>query len=67
MKTAELRGKDAQELRQELQTLLREQFAMRMQQATDQKIRSHRFKLIRQDVARIYTVLRQKELQGELA
>ena len=36
MKSSELRGKSTGELRQELQSLLRAQFSLRMQKATQQ-------------------------------
>ena len=57
MKANELRNKSADELREELMGLLREQFNLRMQNATGQLSRPHQFKRVRKDIARVKTVL----------
>ena len=57
MKASELRNKSTAELREELMGLLREQFNLRMQNATGQLSRPHQFKRVRKDIARIKTVL----------
>ena len=61
MKIDELRAKSADELKQERLTLLKEQFNLRMQRATGQLARPHRFREVRRTVARINTLLRQKD------
>ncbi len=60
MKAEELRNKDAAELKQELLNLRREQFNLRMQQASGQLAKPHQMKQVRRDIARIKTVLGQK-------
>lgn len=61
MKASELKGKSAEELNQLLLDLKKEQFSLRMQQATGQSNRNHIFGQIRKDIARIKTVLNQSE------
>ena len=60
MKAAELREKSAEELQEELLSLMREQFNLRMQGATDQLSRPHLVKRERRDIARVKTVLGEK-------
>ena len=60
MKASELRQKNVEELRQELYALLREQFNLRMQQATSQSSRPHLFKQVRRNIARVKMVLSEK-------
>ena len=60
MKASELRQKNVEELQQELYALLREQFNLRMQQATGQASRNHLFKQVRRNIARVKTVLSEK-------
>lgn len=59
MKASELRDKSPDELRRELLALRREQFNLRMQEATGQLVHTHQFGRLRRDIARIKTVLRQ--------
>ena len=61
MNANELRQKNAEELKQERLELLREQFNLRMQKATGQLSKSHLFKQVRRDIARINTVLNEKQ------
>jgi len=65
MNATELRQKSPAELRDELQGLLREQFNFRMQKGTGQLAQTHRMKEVRRDIARIYTVLNEKQRAGE--
>ena len=67
MKASELRNKSAAELREELKGLLREEFNLRMQQATGQLARPHQFSRIRKDIARIKTVLNEQVNAGTAA
>ena len=56
MKAKELREKSVEELN----TLLREQFNLRMQAASGQLQQSHLLKQVRRDVARVKTLLNEK-------
>ena len=60
MKASELRAKDPAELSKELEELLRAQFSLRMQKATQQLTNSSQLKKVRRDIARARTVLREK-------
>lgn len=60
MTAAELREKTAAELADELLRLRKEQFALRMQQASEQLPQTHLLGETRRDIARIKTVLREK-------
>jgi len=60
MKPSELRAKDATELSKELEDLLRAQFSLRMQKATQQLTNNSQLKKVRRDIARARTVLREK-------
>ena len=65
MKAKELREKDMDGLRQELQGRRREQFNLRMQQGSGQATRPHHIKAVRRDIARIKTVMTEKQRVGE--
>ena len=60
MKSSELRAKDKAQLDQELQELLKAQFSLRMQKATQQLTNSSQIKKVRRDIARVRTILREK-------
>jgi len=60
MKASELRNKSVEELQQELLALLREQFNLRVQRATDQLSKPHLFRRVRRDVARVKTILKER-------
>lgn len=59
MKVSELKGKSNDELQQELQSLLKAQFSLRMQRATQQLSNTSQLKKVRRDIARVRTVLAQ--------
>jgi len=61
MKPSELRAKSGDELRKELNELLKAQFGLRMQLATQQLSNTSQKRKLRKDIARVRTVLRQKE------
>jgi large subunit ribosomal protein L29 len=61
MKAQALRQRSGEELRQELLELTREAFNLRMQKATGQQPRPSQFKAVRRDIARIKTVLAERE------
>ncbi|RMF98328.1 MAG: 50S ribosomal protein L29 [Gammaproteobacteria bacterium] len=60
MKASELRTQSDAELAEELLKLRREQFNLRMQQATGQLVRSDQYVKVRKDIARIKTVLTER-------
>jgi large subunit ribosomal protein L29 len=57
MIASELRSKSVEELTEELVALRREQFNMRMQQATGEVTRNSEHGRVRKDIARVKTVL----------
>ncbi|MCK5714324.1 MAG: 50S ribosomal protein L29 [Nitrosomonadaceae bacterium] len=61
MKTNELRAKSPTELQQELLAMLKAQFGLRMQHATQQLSNTNQLRNVRRDIARIKTILCQKE------
>jgi large subunit ribosomal protein L29 len=61
MKATELRGKDQDALEKELNELLKAQFGMRMQIATQQLSNTSQLKKVRRDIARVKTVMNSKE------
>ena len=60
MKASELRAKDSAQVSKELEELLRAQFGLRMQKATQQLTNSSQLKKVRRDIARARTILREK-------
>jgi len=60
MKAKELRAKSPADLQQELTDLLRAQFSLRMQKATQQLSNSSQLRKVRRDIARVRTVLGEK-------
>ncbi len=65
MNANELRGRNRDELVEELLGLRREQFNLRMQRATGQLVRSDQFKKVRRSIARIKTVMREQDTSKE--
>ena len=61
MKASELLGKDQAALNKELTDLLKAQFSLRMQIATQQLTNTAQLKKVRRDIARVKTVMTQKE------
>ena len=60
MKPSELRGKQPDELKKELESLLRAQFGLRMQVATQQLSNTSQLKKVRRDIARVRTIMKEK-------
>jgi large subunit ribosomal protein L29 len=60
MKPSDLRAKDAGALNKELQDLLKAQFSLRMQKATQQLSNTSQLKKVRRDIARCRTMLAEK-------
>ena len=65
MKASELRAKSPEELQQELAALLRAQFSLRMQKATQQLSNTSQLRNVRRDIARVRTVMAQKSSVGD--
>ncbi len=65
MKASDLRNKSAAELNNELLERRKEQFNLRMQQSTGQLTRPDRLNGVRRDIARIKTVLNERDRAGE--
>lgn len=61
MKITDLRTKTKYELKVELLNLLKEQFNLRMQKGMAEVPRPHLYKRVRRDIARIKTLLKEKE------
>jgi large subunit ribosomal protein L29 len=60
MKASELKAKSPQELQVELNALLKAQFGLRMQKATQQLTNTSQLSKVRRDIARVRTVLAEK-------
>ncbi|KKN41509.1 hypothetical protein LCGC14_0722680 [marine sediment metagenome] len=60
MKASEIREKTTEDLATELDALHKEQFNLRMQNATGQLTRNSEIQRVRRDIARIKTVLNEK-------
>jgi large subunit ribosomal protein L29 len=60
MNGKELRAKNAAELNKELMDLLKAQFSMRMQLATQQLSNTSQLGNVRRDIARVRTILHEK-------
>ena len=60
MKASELRAKTTAELGQELESLLKAQFGLRMQRATQQLTNHTQISKVRRDIARVRTLMTEK-------
>jgi large subunit ribosomal protein L29 len=60
MTASELRAKTGDELKKELEGLLKAQFGLRMQSATQQLSNTSQLGKVRRDIARVRTVMREK-------
>jgi len=60
MKASEIRGKSGEELQKELEGLLKAQFGLRMQLATQQLSNTSQLKKMKRDIARVRTIMREK-------
>jgi large subunit ribosomal protein L29 len=65
MNTSELRSMSQDQLGKELLKLRREQFNLRMQQATGQLSRPHEHGRVRKEIARLKTVMNELKRQDE--
>ena len=62
MKSTELRELSDQELSKKLEDTRAELFNLRFQMATGQLTNNRRLRTVKRDIARIYTVIREREL-----
>jgi len=61
MKASELREKSVEALKAEQLSLQEEQFKLRMKKATGQLARTHELGQVRRNIARIKTVIKEKQ------
>ena len=66
MKIDDVRGMTPDQLSEQLINLKKEQFNLRFQRATGQLEKTHRVDEVRKDIARILTVVRERELAAAL-
>ena len=64
MKANELRDKSVEELQEQLRDLYKDQFNNRMQSATGQLGQVHLLKAVRRDIARVKTIIAEKQKQA---
>ncbi len=62
MKVSELRSKSVDDMKTELQALLKAQFGLRMQIATQQSTKTDQLKKVRRDIARVRTLITEKAI-----
>ena len=60
MKANELRAKSGDDLQKELNELLKAQFGLRMQLATQQLGNTSQMKKVKRDIARVRTIMKEK-------
>lgn len=65
MKANEIREKNQEELQKEMLELKSELFKLRFQHATNQLDNPMKLKEVRKNIARVKTILREKEVKGE--
>lgn len=65
MKAHELRALNDAELARKLDDFYQELFNLRFQQATGKLANTARFKQVKREIARVKTILRERELAGE--
>ncbi len=64
MNTSELRAKSSAELKEEMLTLRREQLNLRLQKGMGEEPRPHHFKKVQREIARVKTIMNEKERQS---
>jgi large subunit ribosomal protein L29 len=64
VKTNELREMSVEDLKAKLEELTEERFKLRFRSATESIENPMRFRAIRRDIARLHTILREKEAHG---
>ncbi len=66
MKAADIHALSTEEISSRIEEIREEYFKLRFQFSTGQLTDHSRFKLVRRDIARMETILRQRELAAEL-
>ena len=64
MKPAEIREMSVEDLKAKIDELTRERFNLRFRSATESIENPMRFRSLRRDIARMQTILREKEANG---
>jgi large subunit ribosomal protein L29 len=64
METKELRNKSVADLQTDLAALTKEQFNLRMQKATGQLGKTSQIRNVRRDIARVQTIIGEKQRAG---
>ena len=64
MKASELREKSVSELNEQLNGLYRDQFNYRIQKRTGELAQTHVLSAVKQDIARIKTIITEKQKSG---
>ncbi len=64
MKASELRNKSVEDLEKELLSLVRTNFELKMQLAAKQLSKTSEIRKIKKDIARVKTILSEKEVQA---
>jgi large subunit ribosomal protein L29 len=64
MKASEIRELRANELRDKLEDLQKQLFALRGQAVTEKLENSHAIRNVRRDIARVKTIVKENELKG---
>jgi large subunit ribosomal protein L29 len=62
-----MKTKSGVELRDELKSLLQEQFNLRMQKGMGQMTNVNELRRVRRDIARVKTIMTQKSVEGNAA
>ncbi len=65
MKATELREKSTEELQAQLTSLKKDLFFLRMQHATNQLDNPLKIQTVKKDIARVKTIIRERELRTE--
>ena len=65
MKANELRDKSTEELQAQLVSLQKDLFFLRMQHATNQRDNPLKIQTVKKDIARVKTIIRERELRTE--
>ena len=67
MNIRDMRTRDEKGLREELSHLLQEQFNLRMQKGTGQLAQPNELRRVRRDIARVKTILNERNREGSEA
>ena len=65
MKSNDIRNMTVVEIEQKIALLKEDQFKLRSEMTSGRVERPHRFRAVRQDIARCYTILKEKNSEGQ--